>query len=110
MDTNKLNLQTPRPLPGREVNIPFVLVADDAFRMQTNLLKPYPGRHLSAGQRIFNYRLLRARRIIENAFGIMMKRFEVFSSPIKLNANKTTRVTLACCALHNFLVTKMTII
>ena len=35
-----------------------------------------------------------------------MKRFEVFSRPIKLNANKTTRVTLACCALHNFLVTK----
>ena len=35
-----------------------------------------------------------------------MKRFEVFSRPIKLNANKTTRVTLAYCALHNFLVTK----
>lgn len=106
LDKNDLNLPTPRPLPGREVNIPFLLVSDDAFRMQTNLLKPYPGRSLSAGQRIFNYRLSRARRIVENVFGIMTKRFEVFSRPIKLNADKTTRVTLACCALHNFLVTK----
>ncbi|XP_049315669.1 uncharacterized protein LOC125779122 [Bactrocera dorsalis] len=106
LDTDSLNLPPPRHLLGREMNVPFVLVADDAFKMQNYLMKPYPGRILSGSKRIFNYRLSRARRIVENAFGIMMKRFEIFSRPMKLNPNKTTRVTLACCALHNFLMTK----
>ncbi|XP_046811158.1 protein ANTAGONIST OF LIKE HETEROCHROMATIN PROTEIN 1-like [Lucilia cuprina] len=106
LDNNDLNLPPPKPLPGRQASVPFVLVADDAFRMQKHLLKPYPGKSLSAGQRIFNYRLSRARRIVENAFGIMAKRFQVFACPSKLNAEKTTSITLACCALHNFLLKK----
>ncbi|XP_036321252.1 protein ALP1-like [Rhagoletis pomonella] len=106
LNMNSLGLPSSRPLEGRELNVPYVLVADDAFRMQKHLLKPYPGRNLSAGQRIFNYRLSRARRIVENVFGIMAKRFQVFSRPIRLNPTKTTKVTMACCALHNFLITK----
>ncbi|XP_005181879.3 uncharacterized protein LOC101887897 [Musca domestica] len=106
LNNNELNLPLPKPLPGRQANVPFVLVADDAFRMQKHLLKPYPGKSLSAGQRIFNYRLSRARRVVENAFGIMVKRFQIFSRPSKLNAEKTTSTTLACCALHNFLLKK----
>lgn len=106
LNHNELNLPLSKPLPGRQANVPFVLVADDAFRMQKHLLKPYPGKSLSAGQRIFNYRLSRARRVVENAFGIMVKRFQIFSRPSKLNAEKTTSTTLACCALHNFLLKK----
>lgn len=104
LETNELNLPPPKPLPGRQVNVPFVLVADDAFRMQKHLLKPFPGKNLTAGQRIFNYRLCRARRIVENAFGIMAKRFQIFSRPSRVNPSKTTSITLACCALHNFLL------
>lgn len=106
LQCNELNLPQPKPLEGRQENVPFVLVADDAFRMQKHLLKPYPGKNLSAGQRIFNYRLSRARRIVENAFGIMTKRFQIFSRSSRLNAEKTTSTTLACCALHNFLLKK----
>lgn len=106
LNENTLALPSSRPLAGRELSVPYVLVADDAFRMQKHLLKPYPGRNLSAGQRIFNYRLSRARRIVENVFGIMAKRFQVFSRPIHLNPTKATIVTTACCALHNFLIEK----
>lgn len=69
-------------------------------------MKPYPGRNLSEAQRIFNYRLSRARRVVENAFEILSARFRVFLSPIKLVANKTKRLTLACCVLHNYLIEK----
>lgn len=104
LDNNTLGLPPPQSLTGRELDVPYLLAADDAFRMQKHILKPYPGRNLSAGQRIFNYRLSRARRVVENAFGIMTKKFQILYRPIQLNERKTTLVTLACCALHNFLI------
>lgn len=105
LDTNQLSLPPPRPLPGRAVPVPYVLVADDAFAMRPNLIKPHSQRGLSTLQSIFNYRLSRARRIIENVFGIMSARFRVLRKPIHLDAIKTNKVVLACCVLHNYLIT-----
>ena len=53
--------------------------------------------------RIFNYRLSRARRVIENAFGILSNRFRVFFTKIALEPAKVTKIVLATCALHNML-------
>lgn len=103
---NKINLPSPEPLPLRNVPVPYVLVADDAFASTPNLLKPYSVRNLSGVQRIFNYRLSRARRVVENAFGILSARFRILRSPIKLGPSKARSVTLACCALHNFLMSR----
>lgn len=108
MDENQLHFPNPSPLPGRTKPVPFVLVADDAFAMKPNIMKPYPGQQLNASQRVFNYRLSRARRVVENAFGILSSRFRVLRRPIHLDAMKTKSVTLACCALHNYLMTKAT--
>lgn len=106
LQNNLLHLPSPKPLPGRTKAIPFVLVADDAFAMAPNLMKPFTGNDLIPSKRIFNYRLSRARRVVENAFGILSARFRVFRRPIILDANKTKRLTLACCALHNMLLTE----
>lgn len=106
LERGSLHLPQPRPLPGKNTNVPFVIVADDAFALRVNMMKPYSGRQLSASNRIFNYRLSRARRCIENAFGVMSARFRIMLSPILLDAAKTRKVTLACCALHNFLITR----
>lgn len=105
MDRNELGLPPPKPLPGRSMPVPYVLVADDAFALRENVLKPYSQRGLNMVQRVFNYRLSRARRIIENVFGIMSARFRVLRKPIQLNAEKTKKVVLACCVLHNYLMT-----
>lgn len=106
MEQNRLNLPMPKALPNRQTPVPYVLVADDAFAMKPDLLKPYSGRNLVGLQRLFNYRLSRARRIIENVFGIMSARFRVLRKPIHLDANKTRKITLACGALHNFLMSR----
>jgi len=46
----------------------YCLVGDDAFPLKTYLIKPYNSVPLTKEEKIFNYRLSRARRIVENAF------------------------------------------
>lgn len=76
---NTLNIPGPCPLPNRELPVPFVIVADDAFPLKEFIMKPYPRQDLwDNSKRIFNYRLSRARRTVENAFGILAARFRIF--------------------------------
>lgn len=95
---NKLHLPAPEPLPGRDEPVPYFLVADDAFALTNNLMKPYALRNLSGLERIFNYRLSRARRNVENAFGILGSRFRVieavFISILRWSIATTMKVML----------------
>lgn len=92
-------------LQNNQLNIPKegLFVGDDAFPLRTNLLKPYAHKQLSVKQRIFNYRLSRARRIVENAFGILVSRFRIFEKPIGHRPETTDLIVQACCTLHNWL-------
>lgn len=104
LEENSLNLPNLNILPGREKNVPYVFVADEAFPLKDNILKPYPGSHEKGSvKRIFNYRLSRARRIVENVFGILSAIFRVLRKPILLEPDKAELVVLACIYLHNFL-------
>lgn len=68
-------------------------------------MKPFTFKNINRMQRIFNYRLSRARRVVENAFGILSSRFRVLRRPLHLDLENVDAVVLACCALHNFLRT-----
>jgi len=76
-------------------------VADDAFPLTKYMMKPYSRRKLSKEHYIFNYRLSRARRIVENAFGILVWRFIVFLRPIELQPSTVDKVIWSACVLHN---------
>ncbi|KAG1934126.1 protein ALP1-like [Pimephales promelas] len=103
MDRDLLNVPPPEPLPGSNISLPYAFIGDEAFPLRIDLMKPYPFRNLDHGQRIFNYRLSRARRTVENAFGILANRLRVFLSNIALEPEKVTTVTLAALCVHNFL-------
>lgn len=104
--SNPMNIPAPAPLPGREKRVPYYLVADDAFTLCESIMKPYPLRGLGIDQRIFNYRLSRARRCIENAFGILSARWRILRSSLEVGVEKTIDSVAACCALHNYLLTR----
>lgn len=55
-------------------------------------------------RRIFNYRLSRGRRVVENAFGILAQKWRILRRPFRANAENTNRIVSACVTLHNFLL------
>lgn len=100
---NTLNIPEDTALPHRSKKVPYVIVADAAFPLSRHILKPFPFRNLSKEKRIFNYRLSRARRVVENAFGILSTRFRVLLNINFLVPDRVKVITQACCVLHNFL-------
>lgn len=89
------------------VSVPYHIIGDSAFQLATFMMKPYSQAAINTdiNKRIFNYRLSRARRCVENAFGILTHRFEIFRAPIRTTVASTDHIVLACIALHNWLMT-----
>lgn len=105
IDTGSLSIPPPRSLPGSDIETPFVILADDAFALKTYLMKPYNFRGQNRQELIFNYRLSRARRMVESTFGMIAARFRVLRTNIELSEKSTINCILAICVLHNWLLT-----
>ena len=74
-------LQLPLTEPGE---LPYVFVGDEAFQLRRGVMRPYPGRRLGGlddldyyRRVIYNYRLSRARRVVENSFGILVTKWRI---------------------------------
>ena len=100
---NPLGIPPPAPFPGYRGLLHYYFVGDDAFEMDFHLMKPFPSADLTMPQRIFNYRLSRARRIVENAFGILATRFRCLRREIEMEPENANVVIMACIVLHNYL-------
>ena len=95
------DIPQPENVDGHE--LPFVIIADEIFALKDYLMKPYPGNSLTQSRRIYNYRLSRCRRTIENTFGILSARWRIFRRPIKAAPCHVDNIVKACLCLHNYL-------
>ncbi|ODM88512.1 putative nuclease HARBI1 [Orchesella cincta] len=107
LNEKRLDLPPSRIVHGKL--IPLYFVADDAFPLAKHIQKPFkpPSKYktLPEDERIFNYRLSRARRTIENAFGILCVRWLCLARTMFVGPDRAQKVITACCLLHNYLTT-----
>ena len=91
------------PLQHAYRDTSYFLIGGDAFPLRSWMMKPCSRRHLDHDERIFNYRLSRARRFVENAFGILAMRFRILLGTMQQVPETVDIIVLACTTLHNLL-------
>ena len=107
----ELNFLVPKLLPNYPEGgvLLYCFIGDEAFPLRLDLMKPFPrGRstRLLKDEQIFNYRLSRGQRIVENGFGILVQRWRLFTRRLHLHPDNAEEVVKACIVLHNFLTIK----
>ncbi|XP_066450806.1 uncharacterized protein [Eleutherodactylus coqui] len=103
MREQQLSIPEPQALPGSSgTAAPFVFVADEAFGLSNYVMRPFARRNIDTRRQAFNYRLTRAQRYVECAFGILANRWRVLLSTIQLAPENVSAVIRACVVLHNF--------
>lgn len=105
LENNTIFITQPRPLPNGNITLPFAILGDEAFPLKSHLMRSYPRKHLKTDkQRVFNYRLSRTRRIVENAFGILAARWRILFKPLCCKLPTGEAIIQAIVCLHNFII------
>uniref|UniRef100_A0A8C5CVC9 DDE Tnp4 domain-containing protein n=1 Tax=Gadus morhua TaxID=8049 RepID=A0A8C5CVC9_GADMO len=101
---NTLGIPADSPLPGAEHlgPMPHVFLADEAFPLRQNIMRPYPG-HNTGEKNVFNLRLSHVRRMVECAFGILASQWRVYRRVLGVSPKVAENIVKATCMLHNFL-------
>lgn len=107
LDRGRLGLPPPDPLPNDDRDIGYFFIGDEAFPLNPWLMKRFPNRNLTHAEKIFNYRLSRARLVVENSFGILANRWRCLTTTMQHPPESVTIITKACLTLHNVLRRRM---
>ena len=106
MDNDQLKILQSCPLPGSNVDMPYFFVADNIFALQKHLMKPFKWTNiLNYTQKVYNYRITRARINIECAFGILVSKWAVLQKDHSFNLKTFEKIIITLLCLHNMLIT-----
>ncbi|KAJ8979772.1 hypothetical protein NQ317_015251 [Molorchus minor] len=103
---NKLNFPPDKALPNSNTVLPCVIVADAAFPLKDNIMRPYPAEEIASNEakKVYEYRHSRARRVVENAFELLTKKFKWYSTKYNILPKNVDKIILGTVVLyHNFL-------
>ncbi|XP_050689716.1 putative nuclease HARBI1 [Eriocheir sinensis] len=103
LDEASIYFPDPEPLPNDDTDTPYFFLGDDAFGLRTYMMKQYSVKGLNKEQRIFNYRISRVRRVVENAFGILAQRLQLLLTTMQLLPAVVQDVLEGCICLHNLM-------
>ena len=106
LETNAFNVPTSVSLPGTNIKAPYVILGDEAYPLLPYLMRPFPRASLDNSKKIFNYRLSRARRCVECAFGIASQKFRILQKSVETKTSNAVLIIKAVCVLHNTLIDK----
>ncbi|KAB0800839.1 hypothetical protein PPYR_06578 [Photinus pyralis] len=102
LKSGQIKMPPPRTISeSRPTTVPYFLIGDEGFGLCDFLIRPFAGKYLPIGKKIFNYRLTRARRYIECTFGILSNKWRIFHRPLNVDEDLTDSIVKTCC-LHNF--------
>ena len=93
-----MGLPPPEPLGPGGPDLHYFLLGDDAFALMPRLVKPYSRRQLTREERVVNQRISRGRRVVKNAFGIL-----VLLTTMEQRPKVVRNIVLTCVVLHNML-------
>eukprot|EP01018_Ginkgo_biloba_P031772 Gb_40842 [translate_table: standard] len=80
------------------------IIGDSGYPLLPWLIVPFSG-ELTDEQRLFNYKLSYTRSIVDRAFGKLRNTWRLLQTKIKKpNMEMLPRTILACCILHNMLL------
>ncbi|XP_046550044.1 putative nuclease HARBI1 [Haliotis rubra] len=110
IEDGSINFPRPVPLPYDDVDTPYFLLRDDAFAVRKYLMKPYSRRGLTDDELVFNYRISSARRVVENAFGILANLWQFLLTTLHQGPDVVRRMVEAAVCLHSILRMRYTAI
>ena len=82
----------PSNLGEQAIQVSYYLLGDEAFALDLNIMKPYPHRSAIGNEKVYSYRLSRARLVVENAFGILCARFRVLLQTLRLDVSNVVKI------------------
>lgn len=106
LETDNFNMPEDKLLPNSDILVPYVLLGDETYPITPYLMGPYSGQNLTNEERNYNFRLSRARRSIECAFGLLDANWKCLKNELLVHPKRVDTIVKCVCLLHNIVIDK----